>query len=80
MYVASIYDRSVADLVICLQSMLSYWQLHQYELDTSGTGHQFQVVHLPGHRGRPSFGIASSQLEYLHSLGFKWTEMAALLV
>ena len=74
--IASIYDRNVADLVTCLQSMLSYWHLHQ---DTSGTGYRFQVVHLPGRRGRPAFGIASSQLEYLHSLGFTWTEMAALL-
>ena len=75
---AFIYDRNAADLVTCLQSMLSYWHLHQDGLDTSGTGYRFQVVHLPGRRGRPAFGIASSQLEYLHSLGFTWTEMAAL--
>ena len=29
--------------------------------------------------GRPQFDISKEQLEYFSSLGFKWTEVAALL-
>ena len=33
----------------------------------------------PAGAGRPQFDISKEQLEYLSSLGFKWTEVAALL-
>ena len=44
--------------------------------DRSSSSYQIQIVHVQGRRGRPAFSIASSQLEYLHSLGFTRTEMA----
>ena len=81
--IAANYSRRIAEVATCIQTMLSYWHLYQDRLDSVNTdvetGYQVQVVHVQGRRGRPTFGIASTQLEYLHSLGFTWTEMATLL-
>ena len=81
--IAANYSRRIAELATCIQTVLSYWHLYQDRLDSVNTdvetGYQVQVVHVQGSRGRPAFGIANTQLEYLHSLGFTWTEMATLL-
>lgn len=80
--IATTYSRRIAELTTCIQTMLSYWHLYQDRLESSSTdetGYQIQVVHVQGRRGRPAFGIARNQLEYLHSLGFTWVEMATLL-
>ena len=55
--------------------------MYQYTLDSysQDQGIRFEVLHVSGRRGRPPFWIRRSHLEYLLSLGFTWTEMAALL-
>ena len=80
--IATTYSRRIAELITCIQTMLSYWYLYQDRLESSSTdetGYQIQVVHVQGRRGRPAFGIARNQLEHLHSLGFTWVKMATLL-
>ena len=79
--IAASYCRSISELISCLQTILSDWYMYQDTLDSDSLaqGFQFAVIHVPGRRGRPPFGIRRSQLEYLHSLGFTWTEMATLL-
>ena len=80
--IANDYSRNIGELAGCIQTMLSYWHLYHDQLqsrDFSESSYHVGVVHIPGRRGRPAFGIANSQLEYLHSLGFTWTEMATLL-
>ena len=71
----------MSQLTSALQEIISEWSIYQDSVDSnsSNQGFHFEVVHVPARRGRPPFGIRSSQLEYLHSLGFTWTEMATLL-
>ena len=58
------------------------WQEYQDILD-SGSSHcqlayQVNTVHT-GRRGRPRFDITKDQIEYLASLSFTWSEIAALI-
>ena len=43
-----------------------------------GLSYQAPVTHT-GRRGRPKFDIDKEQLEYLVSISFNWSEIAALL-
>ena len=75
------YCSDISELISALRELLADWSLYQDRLDSNASdqGFRFEVVRLPARRGRPPFGIWRSQLEYLHSLGFTWTEMATLL-
>ena len=79
--IAASYRRDISELISSVQTILSDWNVYQdtFDSDTQDQGFRFEVVHVPGRRGRPAFGIRRNQLEYLHSLGFTWTEMATLL-
>ena len=46
--------------------------------NTAETSYRAPVVHIRA-RGRPRFDINESQLEYLASLSFSWTQIASLL-
>ena len=78
-YVITIYA-AVLDNYVYQQ-----WSLYEDVLD-SGTMHNtpsvFYITASVGtisRVGRPWFNVGKDQLEYLSSLGFKWTEIAALL-
>ena len=48
------------------------------ESTSIGFSYQARIAHT-GRRGRPKFDIDKEQIEYLLSLSFNWTEIAALL-
>lgn len=82
--VISTYKEDVVRLVSCLESIAILWRNYYDDLLQLGsvaiTAYQVpSSPPLPHARGRPQYVISQDQLEYLHSLGFKWTEISALL-
>lgn len=72
------YCSSIGDLVGCLRQIYYKWEDYATVLDSLPTPEPPQRSRNDG-PGRPRFEISKEQLEYLASLSFKWTEMAALL-
>ena len=75
------YQDSLDELLGCLHSIRHKWQEYQDILDSdslSQLAYRVPVVHT-GRQGRPRFGITKEQLEYLASLSFSWSEIAALI-
>ncbi len=71
---------SLAELIQCLQS--SYRRWGEYITFLEGPSQHYRpllTAHSVGGRGRPRFDVNKSQLEYLESLSFKWTEIASIL-
>ena len=70
------------ELVDSLRRILSKWREYQDILDSgvnlTDTAYHVPVV-LSGRPGRPSFDVSREQLEYLSSLQFTWSEIAALI-
>ena len=70
------------ELISCLQSIRSKWEEYQNILDSGlhneALAYRVPVVHT-GRQGRPRFDVTREQLEYLASLSFSWSEIAALL-
>ena len=70
------------ELKSSLRTILTEWECYNDSL-TAGTGAMltaYQVESIgTGLRGRPHFQVQKEQLEYLSSLGFSWTAIAALL-
>jgi len=68
-----------------LRYIYRQWSLYEDYLDSravNGTypvSYRVEVCANNCEPGRPRFDIKKEQLEYLSSLGFKWTEVAALL-
>ena len=71
---------SVGDLIVILRSLLAKWQEYRdmYNSTCRSTAYHVPLVH-NGRRGRPRFDVDKDQLEYLLSLSFNWSEIAALL-
>lgn len=68
---------SLSHLISNLKTMLNMWE----DYKSGGQHHyisQSPMLHV-GNRGRPCFQVDKAQIEYLASLSFKWTEIAAIL-
>ena len=65
----------------CDRWLYHNWEEYEVLIDShpdTSLHYHAPLVHLAGHVGRPRFAISRNQLLYLVSLGFKWTEIAAL--
>ena len=69
---------SLSHLIEQLKTMQNMWEDYQSSLDRQHYVPQSVTLH-DGNRGRPSFRVDKAQVEYLMSLSFKWTEIAAVL-
>ena len=69
----------LSELLKCLRTMLRKWEEYKstVEQSTLSVSHPDIIPSL--RRGRPLFNVSRSQIEYLSSLSFKWTEIAAIL-
>ena len=76
------HKETLFGLIECLRSLQQRWMEYRDILDASYS-FQAEISYRPGTqrqgRGRPRFRIEKSQLEYLASLSFNWSEIAALL-
>ena len=60
--------------------LVNQWIEYYDRIENPVISHAYQVpVELPSGRGRPWLFVTQSQLEYLHSLCFSWSEIAAIL-
>jgi len=81
------YLIAVNDLYANLRYIYRQWLLYEDYLDSGAVSGTYPVSYnrvnavnaVNSELGRPRFNITKDQLEYLSSLGFKWTEVAALL-
>ena len=73
---------SLIELVDTLRIIRSKWNEYQNILDSgvilTETAYRAPIM-LSGERGRPSFDVSKEQLEYLSSMQFTWSEIAALI-
>ena len=74
------FKASLGELLSCLRLLLEEWKDYNslYASTHFGSSYQVPVLHT-GRRGRPRFEINKEQLEYLLSISFNWSEIAALL-
>ena len=68
------YLELISTLQSCILWLLSYWDSYLEKSTEYQAGSLYS-----GSRGRPSFNIHRSQLEYLRQLNFSWTEIADLV-
>ena len=79
------YLITVNDLCANLRYIYRQWLLYDDYLDSGAVSGTYPVSYrvsanaVTSEPGRPRFDISKDQLEYLSSLGFKWTEVVALL-
>ena len=75
------YRGLLSDLSLMIRSLLSYWNLYLNELENDSMRYSFQAqaTGIPGLRGCPSFDVEQSQIQYLRSLNFTWSEISNLL-
>ena len=67
-------------LVECLERLHCRWDGYKSFLEGPAQHyHPVLTAQHDGGRGRPRFQVSKSQLEYLASLSFKWTEIASIL-
>ena len=78
--VVSRYVQQLDELASCLRQLVGYWEVYIDEMNggNSDVAYRAPLVRLP-RRGRPAFDISQEQLEYLASLSFGWSRIAALL-
>lgn len=70
---------SLSDLISHLTRLLDEWKEYRDIYNASSSfSYQAPVMHT-GRRGRPRFVVEKDQLEYLLSINFNWSEIAALL-
>jgi len=74
----------INELYSTLRYIYRQWSLYEEYLDSGAVSGAHLVAYRVGvntncEPGRPRFDINKDQLEYLFSLGFKWTKVAALL-
>ena len=74
----SSYCSLLGDLTGCLRQIHHKWEEYASVLYSLPAPEPPQRSHTD-RPGRPCFEISKEQLEYLTSLSFKWTEVAALL-
>ena len=75
------YKTEIEQLTSHLRSLLDHWRGYRMLLESTSFGgfsYQAPVAHT-GRRGRPRFNIDKEQMEYLLSLSFNWSEIAALI-
>ena len=75
------YKTEIEQLIGHLRSLLDQWKEYRMLLDSTsfgGCSYQAPVVHT-GRRGRPKFDVDKEQVEYLLTVSFNWSEIAALL-
>ena len=81
--VANEYRTLVDKLLSYLRESSDKWKYYMTVLERSSArddvSYQSSVTHSNGRRGRPKFEVSREQVEYLASLSFQWTEIAALL-
>ena len=75
---------TLTELIGCIRFIYRKWCEYEGILDSRANLSTFMAYQAssstsPARAGRPQFDISKEQLEYLSSLGFKWTEVAALL-
>ena len=71
---------SLTELIECLQRLHHRWVEYKSFLEGPYEHyHPLLTAQRAGGRGRPRFQVSKSQLEYLVSLSFKWTEIASIL-
>ena len=75
--VATHYSAMFAELLECLRRIYSEWIVYfeHYRKNECTTSYSAPVVQA-NETGRPTFLISESQLQYLRSLGFSWTQIA----
>ena len=72
------YVSLLLELIATLQTMFQKWE--EYKSFLEGPAQQFLAPTVNCHEGgRPRFDVSRSQLEYLASMSFKWTEIASIL-
>ena len=69
----------ISGLTSFLQFLLSYWDVYLNEVNSRVVSSRYQAETVSQARGRPSFDVEKSQLEYLRCLNFTWTETANLI-
>ena len=73
------YLEAFDELISCLQLIRRKWEEYQnIGSPNEALAYCVPVVHT-GRRGRPRFDVTKKQLEYLASLSFTWSDIAALL-
>lgn len=70
---------SITELIECLRVEYRRWGAYKMYLEGSGDHLPLLATRPLGGRGRPRFEVSKSQIEYLESLSFKWTEIASVL-
>ena len=70
---------SISQLVRDLRIVQQKWEQYVAHVDCPGQVFHPDTRSSSGRRGRPRFVIEKSQIEYLASLSFKWTEIACIL-
>ena len=80
-YAERLLTSEVQELIMCLRVIRARWLEYRQILQSSdATRFAYRVgVSSRQERGRPRFVISREQLEYLWSLSFSWSEVAALL-
>ena len=78
------FECAVEELTVACQRVSSWWQDYidtEQASDPLSLSHRYSspVIHISGAQGRPRFDISKDQLEYLSSLSFSWTDIAAIL-
>ena len=78
--VVSRYVQQLNELISCLCQLVGLWEMYIDEMNEGNvdTAYRAPLLRLP-RRGRPAFDISQEQLEYLASLSFNWSQIAALL-
>lgn len=75
------YKGEIDELIGYLRVLLDQWKEYRLLLDSTSSSSPYRAsadIHT-GRRGRPRFDIDRGQLEYLLSVSFNWSEIAALL-
>ena len=77
------YCTSLDALIVYLRQQLHRWDVYMDSANISSVSPSSISYSLPLHRvsrvGRPKFEASKDQLEYLHSMMFNWTKIAAML-
>lgn len=77
------YTEELSSLFEALIALSKEWEdrLDDIVANESNSSYSYRapVVRVEGAQGRPRFDIKESQLEYLASLSFSWTQIASLL-
>ncbi len=81
--VVSRYHGELGELLLCLEAISMQWQEHsdRIGIETVVANNAYRVSAEPSGqgRGRPRLAISRDQLEYMASLSFTWTDIAAVL-